>query len=539
MPGGAKDGRRIALVRSPHLSRNEDVGTTVFYKDEYNKYLGHLNGVIMTGDHSFIPAALGGADFDGDTISIIYDKRIIHACFKSGYVETKNQESTVPFIHIQELKGSSPIEKYNYVSSQAVYNTFSNRIGNISNAAMKIAAVEYDEAIMKNENTPKAALCTILTGNEIDATKKGVRPYIDSVIHFDSQLDDEAKQVVKEITDYIKMKREIEKTMGNIPRVKNENGALVLNDSELPVKSFNPNFNRNAVAQLLYRWANAFLGFKAGTSSTLSKKSFNILNEIFSATPQNNAECLEILSAYFEAVKAYSEVLKTNEFTEKIQSGNHAKITVRLSGQYDDIYSFTNSELSYKDKIEGLEKGIFKATSGVTVEELKNFIKLLFTESKTEFDPHTFWPYSKENGVKNHPLFKAIMQLDNAEMLLNFEYEGYRLLNYLLNNALLERKVKTAEITSEGANGFAKKYLNFAKENIGSKLSASGFEKKLRKIALMDLANAEGLGVLNADTKSALITRLYPQQDENNLKAFWKIFTEADIIEALGGQADA
>ena len=537
MPGMAPDGRKVALLRSPHLSRNEDVCTKTFYSKEYNEYFKELTGVAMTGHSSYIPNALGGADFDGDQISIIYDKRIIHACHDSGYTEIEGEESALPFIKIEELQSVGKTNKYNYVSSDAVYNTFSNRIGNISNAAIKIAAVEYDKNIEKNENMFSAALCTILTGNEIDATKKGIRPYIDSVIKFSKDLNPEGKHIVAAVEDYIKMKRELESKGGEIFKTyEKENGNICVENDELSITEFSPNFEYNVVTQLLYRWAKAFVGFKPGTTQNLSKKAYNVLDEILKGEHKNSGECEQIFEGFLNACNVFSAISDNRDYIEKAKEENIAKAVIRLKGQYDDIYSKGENELSYKDKFQKLQDEIYKLTQNASLEELQELDKQLFSTKENEFFAENYWPYVK--SANNKKLLEQILSLENCEMLLNFDFEGYRLLRYCLKNATLQKNPQNkTEIIKD--NPYAVKYCALCNSFENANKSRSKFEKDLVKLVREDLAKALSLEINQQGCVKKMIKALYPLGDTKTIKAFWKVFSEREVIDTLGGEANA
>ncbi len=57
-------------------------------------------------------------------------------------------------------------------------------------------------------------------------------------------------------------------------------------------------------------------------------------------------------------------------------------------------------------------------------------------------------------------------------------------------------------------------------------------------MAQQDLAEAEGLDPNEEDTPITLIRRLYPPQAEK-INIFWNIFTEKQMMHALGGDVDA
>ncbi|MBQ1186706.1 MAG: hypothetical protein IIX54_03355 [Clostridia bacterium] len=543
MPGSKASGERVALIRSPHLSRNEDVCTISVTKKDYETYLGHLKGVIITGDTSYIPAALGGADFDGDHISIIYDRRIIDACLKSGYTEINKIKSARPFIHIKEIKLVLPpkkakIKKYNYICPQVVYTTFTNRIGQISNTAMKIAAVEYDPNIKKPETLPSAAICTILTGNEIDATKKGVRPYIDDVQKFSKKLDEDARYIVKEIEKYIEMKRELENKKGEIPEiVKDENGKLCLGKSSyLPVKEFNPNREHNAVSQLLYRWADAFYNFLENAEKDGFDR--NALLEIFGAKPKKSTRCKDIVAAYRSANSTFSDIIDTKKVTEELLAKLTSMITVRLKGQYDNIYSYDSETLSYKDRFEVFQDELLKLTQNMDKAEAVALKEFLYSANAEKFDAEIFWPYNKDKCRGENKLLDDVLALENAELLLNFDFEGYRLLHYALEN-VIARKTTVDYSKKADKNEFTKKYFSVLEHDIKSRISKAKFQRKLADVALVDLAITENLNLWDEQDFYELIARMYPQYDASLNKAFWLLFTEEEVLNALGGKANA
>ncbi|MBQ1262790.1 MAG: hypothetical protein IIX89_00700 [Oscillospiraceae bacterium] len=531
MPGVAGKGQEVALIRSPHLSRNEDVCTVVREcNEDYHTYLKNLRGVIFVGDKSYIPSALGGADFDGDHISVIYDKRIIKACNRSGYTEIGKKDSKVPFIHIESLKGEGVIKKYGYVSPQAVYNTFSNRIGEISNAAMKIAAVEYDPSLQKADGTPSAALCTILTGNEIDATKKGVRPYIADATGFLGTCDEQASEVVREVEKYIKIKRELEGRGGEIPKATIDNDCAKIKLFDLSENEFSSNIGRNAVTQLLYRWAKAFVKFKSGKKQTLSKKALKSLEGIFGACEKNKKRD-EIVSAFITALDEYERISKRKTFIKERLSDNSAKITVRLKGQYDDIYG---GEQAYSDRFVRFQRGLHELCSGFSKEEIEALREALFAESEEGFDAEVFWPYSRAKKLSGK-LFESIMELPDAELISNFDFEGYRLLYYALDSvlvALSDEEEPCGELTPLEEN-----YLELCYKIAAENRSVSGFEKELAKRVVCNLKMAQ-FGTTEVDN-TTLIRKIYPPKDAKGIDAFWKIFSINEVMAALGGEGDA
>ena len=113
----------VAFFRSPHLSRNEEcvlhsfekpmddekyrqVGKApvewryIKYHNQYNKYFGHLTGVVMVPRESIVPLCLGGADFDGDLVNVVYDEDVVNAVIRGNYSDEEGWKRKTPVIKI-------------------------------------------------------------------------------------------------------------------------------------------------------------------------------------------------------------------------------------------------------------------------------------------------------------------------------------------------------------------------------------------------------------------------------------------------------
>lgn len=201
-----------AFFRNPHLSRNEQFIMRAFvhpkseksyakdgkkdyehytkYVNMYDKYFGHLTGIVMVPRGSTLPLCLGGADFDGDLVSVITNQDVVKAVANGVYKYEDSPslyyyERRIPAIEIPTT-GADVAVVPEYVEYEHVYNTFSNNIGRISNAAISIGQVEYDRNANKeyvfDATKPTCDKCTILTGLEIDAAKNGVHPNLDLIL---------------------------------------------------------------------------------------------------------------------------------------------------------------------------------------------------------------------------------------------------------------------------------------------------------------------------------------------------------------------
>ena len=181
-----KGSNYYGLLRSPHLSRNEQVAMRPFRSTYYDDYFKHLRGVLMVAYNSTAPMALGGADFDGDYVKLIVDPFICRAILSGTYYKNKegNYKRKLPIPVIRGWGSNiSNLEDDKSARAKKLYKlidtTFDNRVGLISNLAISYGAKEYSYKQTGKEKPgqiSECVKCTILTGLEIDAAKNGARP---------------------------------------------------------------------------------------------------------------------------------------------------------------------------------------------------------------------------------------------------------------------------------------------------------------------------------------------------------------------------
>lgn len=193
------------FLRSPHLSRNEQCllkpfipssnKETIEDTDHYDaqkvrndyrlltKYFGHLTGVVMVGNEALVPLALGGADFDGDLVEVIFDETVNSAIKEAVYQSDGkyNLRRKLPYVKVPD-NNADEVSVVENIPFEIINNTFSNKIGLISNAAIRIGQIEYgsNESIFVDDEMT-CAKCTILTGLEIDAAKHGKHPDLSEI----------------------------------------------------------------------------------------------------------------------------------------------------------------------------------------------------------------------------------------------------------------------------------------------------------------------------------------------------------------------
>lgn len=166
------------ILRSPHIARNEEVLVKPMIPGELReKYLSHLSYVIMVDSRSLIPERLGGADFDGDMVKTIADPLVNKCVMRSS--------NELPLLKIPTEQPLIADATDWYERFITVKNTFSSRVGQISNAALSRGIIAYDENTAdedKERYYHEVETLAILTGLEIDSAKSGVKPDLSEYI---------------------------------------------------------------------------------------------------------------------------------------------------------------------------------------------------------------------------------------------------------------------------------------------------------------------------------------------------------------------
>ena len=178
-------GGECTLLRNPHIARNEEIQLNCYAKVEQMRkhYFGHLTDVVMVDSHTLAAERLGGADFDGDMIKTIADP-ILNTCVKRNYQEyttdlTRQTSGNIPLLKIPAAEPQIRDASDWYARFETVRNTFSSRVGQISNAALDRSVIAYNEnsdSDLRQRCREETEILAILTGLEIDSAKRGVKP---------------------------------------------------------------------------------------------------------------------------------------------------------------------------------------------------------------------------------------------------------------------------------------------------------------------------------------------------------------------------
>ena len=144
-------------------------------------YFGHLTDVLMVDNQVLAAERLGGADYDGDMVKTIASP-IVNQCVRKNYDtygDKRTNMDNIPLLMIPSI--DSLIRDANdwQARLETVKNTFSSRVGQISNAALNRSIIAYNEnstAEERDRYRQEVEILAILTGLEIDSAKSGVKP---------------------------------------------------------------------------------------------------------------------------------------------------------------------------------------------------------------------------------------------------------------------------------------------------------------------------------------------------------------------------
>ncbi len=178
---GYKSKSACTLLRNPHIARNEEILLDPYRPVEQMRkhYLGRLTDVVMVSSSMYAAERLGGADFDGDMVKTIADP-IVNRCVQKNYqYQNLDNLGNLPFLKIPSIQARIQDAGDWRARFQTVRDTFSSRVGQISNAALARSVIAYNEnsqAEERQQAREEVETLAILTGLEIDSAKSGVKP---------------------------------------------------------------------------------------------------------------------------------------------------------------------------------------------------------------------------------------------------------------------------------------------------------------------------------------------------------------------------
>ena len=434
---GFKSGFHYPVFRNPHLSRNEQSALRFFTpskKSIYNNYLGHLKGLCMVAYSSVDPQALGGADFDGDLVKVFSDDIIRGAVLKGAY---KNYKRCLPLISIPSLKKSGlPSILSDQIEYEVIKNTFSNKIGQISNLAIRLGQIEYNDQASDSQKECLAdhscAECTLLTGLEIDAAKTGVHPNLSSILKVSNQIKKELQY------DYIAdFKEKLEDISSKKMHFSKNN--LTINDGKYTYKLYKASKNpiiqycyssSLSVVNMLPKFFFDNLGIKIDGYNVQSTKPYFDFMTKDNWKSYNDigmlAEISEIIASYNQLTKLHSKALSIKELSDTDIFESSAKNILKL--QYDDPTPYYSKLYDLFSEIDDLFEDI--PSINAAIDRLKN-------NSNWFFSCHN----DNDGKSEKESILKTVLNIKDVpeskyDFLYNYEAHGYFLLYFILSDAL-------------------------------------------------------------------------------------------------------
>lgn len=446
------------ILRSPHLSRNEQCSLHPYIPKKdgiFTRYFGHLKGILMVSEFSYVPWALGGADFDGDLVKLIADKEINHAINTACYEWQKNENNDkpvrvrkIPIIMIPDLPPRP--NQFNKddkvkVDFQTLKDTFSSKVGQLSNCAFSYGKQEYSQ---KNSNYQlKCETGTILVGLEIDAAKTGIHPNLDNYLKMDEKdYYIACKEAIEKLPQrgYFKV-IESRNTKSNSMSVVGKCGRD--KDRELMCCAIIDNSSKGycQIDTLPQKSLSAISSLENLESFDSSGNRFAFEEDRNWKQQVNNQEKIERIK---ELIYAYKDVnalaRRVNRNSEELKSASylgHVNTILKLQNQSelaelsDNVF---NQLLIPLDSREAAENALEKLVDDnrwqflQTEEEKNNYIShLLFNDSDIS---------------SNEQLQSALV------VLKNFRWNGYYLLYYFIKDIMLFYDENAPELAVEQAN---------------------------------------------------------------------------------------
>lgn len=523
-----KPDKKYVFLRNPHLSRNEQVLLRAFVKRKslHERYFSHLKGVVMVSANSTAARTLGGADFDGDLVKVIPDKRFVQA------VERCNVDKKLPPIEIPST-GSEPQLLSDKIPLQVIVDTFSNKIGLVSNWAVKLAKKEYSSEIVDEKYKDACAKCTIVVGLEIDAAKTGSHP---------EENIEEIKDLAQACNEstFLKSKKVIENILKGhySPRVESEKNTLLLYFSKEDNK---PNLKvpieeDNSILERLPKCYLSYLKSRSEKSPDSQSNSrcfdFEITGWRKTLDKSLSAELLNLIEAYRGVLSLASETQKIeNKMRGKNFTGHVVNI---LKLQYDDYrYQKLPCGIEMETALQQLYSelsNILKSVDGVNaaIDGLKNEKWHLTRQEDRPKVAAKILGLNLSDDEKLPPFF---------ELLYNFRCNGYMLFYFILNNLqslLFDKANYISNLDSNDKDSKFKQnryydelyqtYLN----SIAAKKSKSIWNAQLIKICRQHLQE-----IFGGDMSEALKYYWAQRSKDSKRNFLWNVFNEQEILSQI------
>jgi len=538
------------ILRSPHLSRNEQCSLRPYIpkeEDDYKRYFGHLKGILMVPEMSFAPQALGGADFDGDLVKIITDKRVNRAIDESCYYPGETHVRRLPIIMIPDTTANPVMLPKNGVHFNTLKDTFSSRVGEISNRAIYLGQREYDEKKPDPEYQFACESCTILVGLEIDAAKTGEHPYLDDVLG-DNEKDYfiDRKEEIDWLPDEFYNLEVIEKKKSGSSKGKVSYHRLAAvhrkTDKEYVSGAYPNEYDElHRLDSLPYRFLKEF---SAIINAPAPKVENNLYRFAFEKDEnwKNHASDTKKLNTLKALIKAYCKIHRTASEVSRIKK----RVTLfNYVGRVNTIlkiqYKGLENDFSFADMQEKIFFGLLDRLD--SYQKAEKVLNKLSKDHKWQFLATDEEKYRYFEEV----LFKDLgdeLSDEEKNVLYNFRWNGYFLLYYCLKDIILhyyetvpELEISQGEDVSNLSVESRKYYEEFREiyedalsERESQKVWNSKIVKRCRDILL---------SVFDDNVAEAIMYTHKLRSCDSSGRFFWDVFTANEILYKSGGQSHA
>lgn len=525
-----KPDKQYVFLRNPHLSRNEQVLLRAYVRrgSLHEKYFSHLKGVVMISAGSTAAMALGGADFDGDLVKIIADPRIIEA------VKRGNPDSTLPPIEIPGAKPKRLPLGYS-IPLPVIVNTFSKKVGEISNWAVKLAEQEYFSAATAEAYKDACAKCTIVVGLEIDAAKTGIHPVANI-----EELKGLANKCGKNI--FLATKKTIDKILQRncSPVVVRRNETLTLyystNSKEvgLSARVILSKENDGAPLKRLPVKYLQLIHEQESSALTLTTDAPDQFFEFENAGWRKGLDDGK-RDELFKLVKAYLHILSLDRKKRFIENAAkeksfHGHIINLLSLQYDDRCQKLSCGVELPEALNQLYAELsLKLETVDAVKKTLNALKEKKWHLVAEQDRPRVAAEILGLDVENLP---AVF-----EVLYNFRCNGFMIFYYVLKelearlfdeNDVLEKLTAKDEKFNPNQNPYYGKLYEAYSTSVTQKKSKSIWNEQLKEICRQYLCE-----IFDGDLSAALKYYWSKRSEDSAHNFLWNVFSEQEISSKL------
>ena len=534
------------ILRNPHLSRNEQssLGAYIPKEDDlYSRYFAHLKGIVMIPYKSDVPQTLGGADFDGDIVKIVTDERINRAINSACYEEKGKLDHVrkLPLIIIPSTEPKVIVLEDDTTDFRTLLDTFSSRVGQLSNCAIALGKKEYDDYNYSPEYDLKCETCTILTGLEIDAAKTGSHPYLEDILG-----------LVKGKDYYVACKEEIEE-------LPNKHQILITGEKKVSnsgCENIDTEWDTlTAIRKYSTRTGKVLLHAKGDCSNKLDKLPFVFLKELLRSAENpektdSTEQDLKTLAKpiFFEFEKdagwrkhlnekkrkqveeimvCYKQIMDVSRRVYQTQE------QLRTSNYLGCINTILKFQYYNQNKILELQEKMSRELINCigTYEKAEEILRRLVKDLKWPFFETKIekleYLYSKEMLGNHHT-----MSSDVEDALTNYNYNGYFLLYYFIKDIIMYYRETMTDVQIEAEENseiisnseIYKEFRDIYEDALSEKESHKIWKAKIVAVCRKKLS-----GIFDGHMNEAL-KYVYSLRNKN-LNFMWDIFTANEILE--------